>query len=177
MTLAITAYSGGEYPRPKSGRGKPENGKDNWTDEVSMNQPGGGTNAPGRRHRRGRDRRSQKARPRIEPTSPRWSKESGPKICRKCGGRMYPADWIWQQYGLCLGWRCSQCKEKVLARSLPFKGLRKRKSDPDELRDRAKANGQKIEPKDQRQASGGEPSAEGGSRKRETGGHGVAQQE
>jgi hypothetical protein len=47
---------------------------------------------------------------------------------------MYPADWIWQQYGLCLGWRCAKCKEKVMARSLPFKGLRKRKLDPDELR-------------------------------------------
>jgi hypothetical protein len=45
---------------------------------------------------------------------------------------MYPADWIWQQYGLCLGWRCARCKEKVLARSLPFKGLRKRKPDPEE---------------------------------------------
>ncbi|MBP2670188.1 MAG: hypothetical protein H6Q85_254, partial [candidate division NC10 bacterium] len=29
---------------------------------------------------------------------------------------MYPADWIWQKYGLCLGWRCANCKEKVLAR-------------------------------------------------------------
>ncbi len=47
---------------------------------------------------------------------------------------MYPADWIWQKYGLCLGWRCSKCKEKVLARSLPFKGLRKRAMDPDEAR-------------------------------------------
>lgn len=46
---------------------------------------------------------------------------------------MYPADWIWQKYGLCLGWRCSKCKEKVMARSLPFKGLRKRRLDPDEL--------------------------------------------
>lgn len=46
---------------------------------------------------------------------------------------MYPADWIWQKYGLCLGWRCVNCKEKVLARSLPFKGLRKRPSDPDEV--------------------------------------------
>jgi len=47
---------------------------------------------------------------------------------------MYPADWIWQKYGLCLGWRCTNCKEKVLVRSLPFKGLRKRTLDPDELR-------------------------------------------
>jgi hypothetical protein len=46
---------------------------------------------------------------------------------------MYPADWIWQKYGLCLGWRCVNCKEKVMARSLPFKGLRKRTLDPDEL--------------------------------------------
>jgi hypothetical protein len=46
---------------------------------------------------------------------------------------MYPADWIWQKYGLCLGWRCANCKEKVLVRSLPFKGLRKRTLDPDEL--------------------------------------------
>jgi hypothetical protein len=69
----------------------------------------------------------------VEPTGPRWSKEAGPKICLKCGGRMYPADWIWQKYGLCLGWRCSKCKEKVMARSLPFKGLRKRTLDPDEL--------------------------------------------
>ena len=46
---------------------------------------------------------------------------------------MYPADWIWQQYGLCLGWRCASCKEKVMARSRPFKGLRKRTLDPDEV--------------------------------------------
>jgi hypothetical protein len=45
---------------------------------------------------------------------------------------MYPADWIWQKYGLCLGWRCANCREKVMARSLPFKGLRKRALDPDE---------------------------------------------
>jgi len=67
---------------------------------------------------------------------------------------MYPADWIWQQYGLCLGWRCSQCKEKVMARSLPFKGLRKRKPDPDEARDRAEA-GQAADPIPRPQASGG----------------------
>ena len=48
---------------------------------------------------------------------------------------MFPADWIWQRYGLCLGWRCAKCKEKVLARCLPFKGLRKRKPDPDEVAD------------------------------------------
>jgi hypothetical protein len=46
---------------------------------------------------------------------------------------MHPADWIWQKYGLCLGWRCAGCKEKVMARSLPFKGLRKRTLDPDEV--------------------------------------------
>jgi len=33
-----------------------------------------------------------------------------------------------------LGWRCANCKDKVMARSLPFKGLRKRTLDPDELR-------------------------------------------
>jgi hypothetical protein len=70
---------------------------------------------------------------------------------------MYPADWIWQQYGLCLGWRCSQCKEKVMARSLPFKGLRKRKLDPEEVRD--------VEPKHQPQASGGRQKSEAGRRK------------
>jgi len=84
------------------------------------------------RRRSGRPRR-RPAPERVEPTSPRWAKESGPKICLKCGGHMYPADWIWQKYGLCVGWRCSQCKEKVLARSLPFKGLRKRTLDPDEI--------------------------------------------
>ncbi len=73
---------------------------------------------------------------------------------------MYPADWIWQQYGLCLGWRCSQCKEKVLARSLPFKGLRKRKPDPDEVRDRSESEGQ--EPKHQPRASGGNQKGEAG---------------
>jgi hypothetical protein len=82
---------------------------------------------------------------------------------------MYPADWIWQQYGLCLGWRCSQCKEKVLARSLPFKGLRKRKPDPDEMRDRMEAKAKDGEKHDQPQAfrgkSGGgarRPMPEGG---------------
>ncbi len=109
-----------------------------------MSQPGGGGNAAGRRHQRRPDRRPPQRRPRVEPTSPRWSKESGPKLCRKCGGRMYPADWIWQQYGLCLGWRCSKCKEKVMARSLPFKGLRKRKPDPDEIRDAAEADGKET---------------------------------
>ncbi|MFB3816061.1 MAG: hypothetical protein ACE147_00235 [Candidatus Methylomirabilales bacterium] len=79
----------------------------------------------------GRRRRPQ-GQPREEPTSPRWAKEAGTKVCRKCGGRMFPADWIWQKYGLCVGWRCSKCKEKVMARSLPFKGLRKRPLDPDE---------------------------------------------
>jgi hypothetical protein len=72
---------------------------------------------------------------------------------------MYPADWIWQQYGLCLGWRCSKCKEKVLARSLPFKGLRKRKPDPDEARDVADADGKRTEANDQGHASGGKQKA------------------
>ena len=111
-----------------------------------MDQQQRADNQPRHRHRRRRDRRHTKASVHIQPTSPRWSKESGPKTCRKCGGRMYPADWIWQQYGLCLGWRCSQCKEKVLARSLPFKGLRKRKPDPDEIRDRVEAEGQNPQP-------------------------------
>jgi hypothetical protein len=78
-------------------------------------------------------RRRRRPEPAAQPTSPRWAKEAGPKICRKCGGRMYPADWIWQKYGLCVGWRCSKCKEKVMARSLPFKGLRKRSLEPGEL--------------------------------------------
>ncbi len=98
-----------------------------------MTQGGGGKKDQAPASRRGRRRRSTKPRQRVEPTSPRWSREAGPKICQKCGGRMYPADWIWQKYGLCLGWRCSKCKEKVMARSLPFKGLRKRTLDPDEL--------------------------------------------
>lgn len=84
--------------------------------------------------KRERRKRRRAASPsRVEPTSPRWAKETGPKICQKCGGRMYPADWIWQKYGVCLGWRCANCKERVLARSLPFKGLRKRSLDPDEI--------------------------------------------
>ena len=114
-----------------------------------MSRPGGGENARGRQHPRfgkgrpaardkeRRDNRPSKGPQRVEPTSPRWSKETGPRVCRKCRGRMYPADWIWQQYGLCLGWRCAKCKDKVLARSLPFKGLRRRKPDPDEVRDAA----------------------------------------
>ena len=93
-----------------------------------------GTRTDGVRSRRRRGRRPEKPQPRPQPTSPRWSGESGTKVCRKCGGRMYPADWIWQKYGLCLGWRCANCKEKVMARSLPFKGLRKRTLDPDEAR-------------------------------------------
>lgn len=140
-----------------------------------MSQPGGGDNEPGHRHRRRRDRRHAKPRSRVEPTSPRWSKETGPKVCRKCGGRMYPADWIWQQYGLCLGWRCSQCKEKVLARSLPFKGLRKRKPDPDEVRDRAEATGQDVEPKRQPQVSSGKRKDEAKCQKRERDRYGAAQ--
>jgi len=59
---------------------------------------------------------------------------------------MYPADWISQRYGLCLGWRCQKCKEKVLARSLPFKGLRKRRPDPDEVHDRAEHRRRKASP-------------------------------
>ena len=84
-----------------------------------------------KQERRKRRRPAPPARP--EPTSPRWAKETGPKTCQKCGGRMFPADWIWQKYGLCLGWRCADCKERVLARSLPFKGLRKRALDADEI--------------------------------------------
>ncbi len=94
---------------------------------------------PTRKNERPDNRRRRAKRPpqkpeRPQPTSPRWHGESGVKVCRKCGGRMYPADWIWQKYGLCLGWRCTNCKDKVLVRSLPFKGLRKRTLDPDELR-------------------------------------------
>jgi hypothetical protein len=75
---------------------------------------------------------------------------------------MYPADWIWQQYGLCLGWRCSRCKEKVLARSLPFKGLRKRKPDPDEAQDRSEAEGQDVGRKGRPQDAGGKQKGEAG---------------
>jgi hypothetical protein len=86
-----------------------------------------------RRGRRRRGRRPPEATPpQPAPATPRWGAEPGAKICRKCGGRMHAADWIWQKYGLCLGWRCANCKEKVMARSLPFKGLRKRTLDPDE---------------------------------------------
>ncbi len=60
---------------------------------------------------------------------------------------MYPADWIWQRYGLCLGWRCGTCKEKVMARSLPFKGLRKRTLDADELQAGRRHNGDAAESK------------------------------
>ena len=59
---------------------------------------------------------------------------------------MHPADWIWQKYGLCLGWRCANCKEKVMARSLPFKGLRKRTLDPDEIADAAETKEAKADP-------------------------------
>lgn len=89
--------------------------------------------ADGGEKREPRRRRRRPEAARQEPSGPRWAKEAGPKICRKCGGRMYPADWIWQKYGLCVGWRCSKCKEKVMARSLPFKGLRKRTVDPEEI--------------------------------------------
>jgi hypothetical protein len=58
---------------------------------------------------------------------------------------MHPADWIWQKYGLCLGWRCANCKEKVMARSLPFKGLRKRTLDPDEIAAAAEAKEAKTD--------------------------------
>ncbi len=101
-----------------------------------MTEPGG--KGESRRRRRRPERRP-------EPTAPRWAKDTDPKLCRKCGGRMFPADWIWQKYGLCVGWRCSKCKEKVMARSLPFKGLRKRTLDPDEaaaLTTRAPAEGE-----------------------------------
>jgi hypothetical protein len=60
---------------------------------------------------------------------------------------MYPADWIWQKYGLCLGWRCVSCREKVMARSLPFKGLRKRSPDPDETQAGAASNGDSADSK------------------------------
>jgi hypothetical protein len=116
-----------------------------------MTESGGGKDGQagqGQGRRRRRNRRPPAPRPRVEPTSPRWSKESGSKICRKCGGRMYPADWIWQKYGLCLGWRCAKCKEKVLARSLPFKGLRKRAPDPDELLTGSGGNGTDGEAED-----------------------------
>jgi hypothetical protein len=59
---------------------------------------------------------------------------------------MHPADWIWQKYGLCLGWRCANCKEKVMARSLPFKGLRKRTLDPDEITTAAATKAAKADP-------------------------------
>lgn len=59
---------------------------------------------------------------------------------------MHPADWIWQKYGLCLGWRCANCKEKVMARSLPFKGLRKRTLDPDEIAAAAATKAAKADP-------------------------------
>lgn len=86
---------------------------------------------------------------------------------------MYPADWIWQQYGLCLGWRCSQCKEKVLARSLPFKGLRKRRPDPDELRDRAEAASSAPEAKDSPPRAGMTGEAGGGEAPRNNGRRGA----
>ena len=98
-----------------------------------MTQPNGKKDQTSEGGRR-RPRRPAQKPEKPQPTSPRWRGESGVKVCRKCGGRMYPADWIWQKYGLCLGWRCTTCKEKVLVRSLPFKGLRKRTLDPDELR-------------------------------------------
>lgn len=141
-----------------------------------MNQPEGRGNSAGRRRRR-RDHRSAAPRPQIRPTSPCWSGESGPKICRKCSGRMYPADWIWQQYGLCLGWRCSQCKEKVLARSLPFKGLRKRKPDPDEIRDRAESASRAIGTREHRWATGAKPKTDGGRQKEDTGRRGTVRRD
>ncbi len=115
-----------------------------------MTQEGGGKKERVQASRRARRRRPAKVRPLVEPTSPRWSKEAGPKICLKCGGRMYPADWIWQKYGLCLGWRCSKCREKVMARSLPFKGLRKRTLDPDELGATTTRETPDVEPSDRK---------------------------
>ncbi len=44
--------------------------------------------------RKRRPRRPAQKPERVQPTSPRWQGESGVKVCRKCGGRMYPADWI-----------------------------------------------------------------------------------
>ena len=97
------------------------------------NEKAGGALGAQRRGRRRRGRRPPESTPpQPAPAIPRWGAEPGAKICRKCGGRMHAADWIWQKYGLCLGWRCANCKEKVMARSLPFKGLRKRTLDPDE---------------------------------------------
>jgi hypothetical protein len=102
--------------------------------------------SPADRQESRREHRRPKPRPQIQAVTPRWRKESGLKTCRKCGGRMYPADWISQRYGLCLGWRCQKCKEKVLARSLPFKGLRKRRPDPDEVHDRTEHRRRKASP-------------------------------
>jgi hypothetical protein len=108
------------------GGGKPD------ARQPNSEKPGGAPGAQRRGRRRGR-RPPDTARKEDAPQTPRWAAEPGSKICRKCGGRMQPADWIWQKYGLCLGWRCVNCKDKVMARSLPFKGLRKRTLDPDEV--------------------------------------------
>ena len=110
-----------------------------------MTQPGEGKSGQIRARRR-RPRRAEKPPTQVQPATPRWTGEPGPKICRKCGGRMHPADWIWQKYGLCLGWRCANCKEKVMARSLPFKGLRKRTLDPDEIAAAAATKAAKTDP-------------------------------
>jgi hypothetical protein len=63
---------------------------------------------------------------------------------------MFPADWIWQKYGLCLGWRCAACKEKVMTRSLPFKGLRKRSLEPDEAEEAGRKAAQSVKPAEPR---------------------------
>ena len=110
-----------------------------------MTQPEERKSGQGRARRR-RPRRAEKPPPQAQSATPRWTGEPGPKVCRKCGGRMHPADWIWQKYGLCLGWRCANCKEKVMARSLPFKGLRKRTLDPDEITIAAATKAAKADP-------------------------------
>jgi hypothetical protein len=109
------------------GGGKPERPKPQGA------RPGGPRGEKGRSRRRRPRRPAETASPPPAPVNPGRVVVPGTKVCRKCGGPMHPADWIWQKYGLCLGWRCANCKEKVMARSLPFKGLRKRTLDPDEL--------------------------------------------
>lgn len=120
-------WSGMRGAMDQPGGGKPD------ARQPNSEKPGGAPDA----QRRGRRRRGRRPPDAVgtesAPQTPRWAAEPGTKICRKCGGRMQPADWIWQKYGLCLGWRCVNCKEKVMARSLPFKGLRKRTLDPDEV--------------------------------------------
>ena len=114
--------------------------------DRSQPRPGGSRRSrreredPTGRQRSPREHRRPKPKRQLQTTTPASREEPRPKICRKCGGRMFPTDWISQRYGLCLGWRCQKCKDKVLARSLPFKGLRKRRPDPDELQDRVKGH-------------------------------------